>query len=264
MTLLAERATRTTFEAQCGPRVSYVMATKNRPKELATALEHAKTYLKATDELIVISGSAESADDEIVRAAGGVAVYVREPDQNPAHATNKGVLLASGVYVKLVPDDDIFHSEGLETVYAAMDADPSLGVLVGGGTKVRQNPPATAICCVPDGVGYCESIDAFFQYGATGVGTVYRRSVFALAGLFAPIWLLADFEHVIRCFKSGVKVRACRANTFLHPVYPYSTLEKDKPRVNTEAGELKRIYGASAYIEPGLRITDPVWDGKVV
>ena len=264
MTLTATRAPDATFAGQCGPRVSYVMATKNRPKELATALEHAKTYLKPQDELIVVSGSDDPAEEEIVRSAGHVAIYVRESDQNCTHATNKGVLLASGVYVKLVPDDDTFFSEGLETVYAAMDADPSLGVLVGGGTKVRQKPLATAICCVPDGVRYGEAVDAFFQYGASGVGTVYRRSVFALAGLFAPIWLLADFEHVIRCFQSGVKVRACRANVFNHPVYPYSTLEKDKARVNKEAGELKRIYGASAYIEPGLRITNPVWDGKVV
>ena len=40
--------------------------------------------------------------------------FVSEEDISEGHAVNKGVLLASGKYIKLLTDDDYFYREAIE------------------------------------------------------------------------------------------------------------------------------------------------------
>ena len=116
------------------PRISYVLATKNRAGFLRKALERVRQWIQPQDELIVVDGGSTDDTRAVVNAhASLVTRFISEPDRGEAHAFNKGVLIAHGEYVKFLTDDDQLFAEGLRQAAGVLERSPEIDVLICGG-----------------------------------------------------------------------------------------------------------------------------------
>src|SRR6266852_5744847 len=96
------------------PLVSVVIPTHNRPQLLAEAIASVRAQTFTDYEIIVVSNG-ESAD---MRHASGMAAagcqYFELPRGNASAARNFGIAHATGEWIALLDDDDLWLPEKLE------------------------------------------------------------------------------------------------------------------------------------------------------
>lgn len=231
------------FDAYNTKRISYILTTKNRADCLAEVLPLIRDVMSPEDELIIIDGGSTDHTQEVIgRFKDTVNIFLSEPDINAGHASNKGVLLAHGKYIKQLADDDnLAFREGIEKMYEVFEQHPEIDVLVGGGTWKGKNGKQVAFW-LPPGTHYGSKPEDVFLYGACGGGLMIRRNTFAKIGLFSPYFLAGDFEFLIRCFAKGINVKFCRVNVFSHTAYDWSITTQRKRETNAEKIMLARQY----------------------
>ncbi|GJG85308.1 hypothetical protein tb265_04890 [Gemmatimonadetes bacterium T265] len=102
------------------PRVSVILATRDRPRLLAVALRCYAEQRYAERELIVVDdGEQFPAHGDQVRAAGGRLVRV-DPDTPLGEKLNAAVREARGTFCQKVDDDDWYGPRFLATMVAAL------------------------------------------------------------------------------------------------------------------------------------------------
>jgi glycosyltransferase involved in cell wall biosynthesis len=213
------------FDTYSPKRVTYILATKNRASQLSTTLDAIRQYITPMDELIVVDGLSNDGTRAVIeRNSDIVNKFISEPDQNAAHAFNKGLMLAQGRYIKAGSDDDILHAEGMEQAVNVMDQHPEVDVLVCGGTKQILDDPIFEVW-LPPGINYGKSTEDVFRYGGAGVGFVIRRNSLPLIGL-VPSTLAADLAFLLEAIDRGAIVRFCRINLYHHPIHKDSYIIK--------------------------------------
>lgn len=217
-----------TFDNYMTKRVSYILTTKNRVDRLADVLSSVHRLVGPEDELIIVDGGSRDATDEVTaRFREIIDVFVSEHDLSPAHALNKGMLLAHGRFIRQLTDDDVTHPEGMAQAIRVMEEHPEIDLLLCGGTKERNG--AVWEMYVPPGVNYGKRPEDVFSYpGGAGVGHIIRRSAAARIGLLDPHNINADAAYVAAAIHSGATVKFCRINLFHHPIYEHSAIIKNK------------------------------------
>ncbi len=179
-----------------------------------------KDFIKADDELIIIDGNSADATREVAEKFRDIIdVFISEPDNSPAHALNKGILLAQGKYVHQLADDDITYSDAMDRAISVLEAHPEADLLVCGGSKGKYG-----FFYVEPDTNYGKSPDDAIRYGACGAGFIMRRSAFAKGGLHPTGWA-ADAELVAEWIAKGCGVRFCRINLFYHKIYKHSVVK---------------------------------------
>ncbi len=231
----------TTFEKTSPKRVSFIVTTRDRADYLKATLERLRSLRHPEDEVIVVDGfSKDHTADIVARNADLIDVFVSEPDLSGAHALNKGILIASGKYVKQLPDDDIIYPEAMEQAVGVLDEHPYVDLLVCGGTRVigeRESP-----VYLPPGYNYGKSVSDVFNYGACGTGFIFRRSCFALIGLLHPTDMIADQEIVLRAISRGACVKFCRINLFHHRIFEHSVTVSQRVAWDEDRKNLIKLY----------------------
>ncbi|MBI2011705.1 glycosyltransferase [Candidatus Daviesbacteria bacterium] len=225
-------------------RISFLLATKNRAKFLEKALKNHQKLLKENDELILIDGG--SSDDTIKVAkkfSKIISVFISEADISEGHAFNKGILLSSGKYIKILSDDDIFFSQAIENAYTIMEKNPDIDVLLCGGVKLRGKDLSFAYA--PPGVDYGKKVSDVFKYGGCGLGLLIRKKSFALTGLFNPYSFSLDNDYITQAINSGANVKFCRIKMFHHFLEDHSGSIKQGERLRKDIARIKNRYNYS-------------------
>ncbi len=238
---------KTTFDAYARKRVSFVLVTKNRGKNLDETLARSKALIRPQDELVIVDGGSQDETAAVIEKYRDlVDVFVTEPDMHAMHAHNKAILLASGTYVRLLTDNDIFHPEGIETAVRVMEENPEIDLLLCGGVKEYRGRKRPVY--VPPGADYGKKPeDAFIYRGAdTGVGHFIRRSAFAKAGLIG-VTVNADKEFVLRCIASGCTVRFARINSYHHILSDDSLVLRSGARHRADTVRLAKMYCSPSF-----------------
>src|SRR5438105_2484462 len=115
--------------------VSYILATRNRAKFLEKVIKDTKKIIEENDEFIIIDGNSTDETKNIVnKYASSINLFISEPDINQIHATNKGLLSASGKYIKILTDDDLVYPSAMKKAIKVMDKNPEIDILICGGT----------------------------------------------------------------------------------------------------------------------------------
>ena len=111
-------------------KISYILTTKNRAAQLELALKRYEKIIKEDDELIIIDGGSTDDTESVINKFSKIIDYfISEPDQNANEATNKGLLVANGKYIKQIADDDIYFKEGLEKPYEIMEKNQDIDMI---------------------------------------------------------------------------------------------------------------------------------------
>lgn len=249
-----------TFDACCAKRISYILPTKDRPDFLHAALERAKNLLTPNDELLVIDGgSGPDVFAVLEEYRDIIRVVISEPDAGPAHAINKGILIARGKYIRHISDDDITYPEGMEQVIGVMESHAEVDIVVCGG--IKQFGKKKTISYVPTGVHYGSHPEDAFRYGSCGTGFVIRRSAFARSGFF-PIGAAADSEFIARAIYEGVVVRFCRTLLYYHPIYEHSFIVAKRKEHKKDIDRIIRRY-CSRLFYYSYRVHGAFWENSI-
>jgi len=222
-----------------GIRVSYILATKNRAGWLDRSFANAQQLKTDQDELIVVDGNSRDDAREIIDSyKSTIDKLIIEDDKNIAHALNKGILAASGRYVKQLEDDDLIEPSEMERAVNYMEEHPEIDLLVCGG--VKQEGPNKVITQAPETYG--SNTEDVFKYGACGTGFVHRRDSFAKFGLINTDYVAIDREFVLRVIDQGGVVRFFPGKHYLHGVHPESTSITGIERWKSDNKKLMKKY----------------------
>jgi glycosyltransferase involved in cell wall biosynthesis len=194
-------------------RVSAIIPTYNRRREISRALASALRQTERLHEIIVVDdGSTDDTWQDVSALARQTAapriVLHRQSNVGPSAARNAGTRLASGDFIAFLDSDDTWHEEKTARQLALFEADPGLA-LVGCVPQGMDVLPRKTV--VPIGIDRL----LFRNYFLTP-GVIVRREVLAAAGGFAEdmrrcedyeLWLRIASRH--RCALRNEVLMVC-------------------------------------------------------
>jgi glycosyltransferase involved in cell wall biosynthesis len=114
--------------------LSYIITTRNKLPYLQEAMTRLIAHIQYDEEIIVIDGLSTDGSAEYLNdlyKKGYIQQFLSEPDVCQAHGTNKGLLMAKGVIVKIITDDDAFYYPGIQKCKEFLLKHPEIDVLNG-------------------------------------------------------------------------------------------------------------------------------------
>jgi glycosyltransferase involved in cell wall biosynthesis len=207
-------------------RVSYLLTTRNRADCLRRALENVREFLEPQDELIVIDAASTDETRQVVEASGLATIFESSPDRGEAHGFNKGILQASGRWIKLLTDDDLFYPDAMRHAIRVLEENPQLDALLCGGEKIDILPDGTerfrCYARLPEGVRIGPDGEAILRWANCGLGLWLRRESIAWMGLLDASFLAVDSEYMARLIRLGADFRYLDVNLYRHRVHAES------------------------------------------
>lgn len=229
------------FDSKSAKRISFILATKNRARFLEKSLKLHRELIGPKDELIIIDGNSHDDTAAVVSEFSDIVdIFVCEDDISEGDATNKGVLLARGKYIKLLTDDDVFYKDAVEKAYKIMEKNPDIDVLLCGGVKKRGEE--IGYVWVPKGVVYGGRVANVFKYGGCGLGLLVRRGIFSKIGLFNPQAVAMDVDFLAKAIHLGARVKFCRLNMYLHKIEEHSAVASYNEKLLLDFERIKKQY----------------------
>jgi len=234
------------------PRVSYILVTKNRPEQAENFIPNLRELKTPDSEVIVVDATDPPYSAKIFD--GLADVIVTGPDTGDAHGFNRGVMVASGEFIKPLNDDDYYVPEGVHQAIDIMDKSGVDAMQCGGRRWFDEStwggkgaPGGNQYDCLPEGSEFGLDPRDVLRYGATGVGHFFRRSAFSLIGLGDTQSAFWDLEIMLRAIARGANVKYCRLYTYEHPITAQSSLG-NKEKMEACQRDLQALSAKYRYI----------------
>lgn len=112
--------------------ISVIIPCFNAERWLSQAIKSALEQTLAPAEVIVVDDGSTDASAEVAQSFGTRVTYVRQTNQGPCAARNRGLNLASGPLIQYMDADDLLHSRRLEILVTAWQAVPDAQFSAGG------------------------------------------------------------------------------------------------------------------------------------
>lgn len=180
----------------CIDRVSVVILTHNRARELQRTLEHMLT-LPHPPQIVVVDNASADATAAMVKARFPQVRLLSLGRNAGAAARNLGVQAVDTEYVAFCDDDTWWQSGALEQAVAILDAHPDVAVLCARilvGPEEREDPACTEMAASPlPGKGLPGPALLGFMAGAS----VMRRSAFLQAGGYEARFFIGGEEALL-------------------------------------------------------------------
>ncbi len=161
------------------PAVSVIVVTLNNTALLRNCLASLFAQTWPSVEVIVVdNGSTEDIRGMVSAEFPLVKLLRFEENLGFAEGNNRGIAVASGVYVALINNDAVAAPEWLEQLVAAAEADPGAGSVAS--VIIDGNDPA-----IFDSCGMGAALDGMARQAAKGapvLGAAYPRSVLMPSG----------------------------------------------------------------------------------
>ena len=111
------------------PKVSVIIATRNRPHYICEALDSVLAQTYQSVEIIVVDGSSTDETHTLLNSYEDKVRYFYQEAQGLSAALNFGIEKSSGQYLAFLFDDDILLPEMLEVQVAHLEAHPEVGMV---------------------------------------------------------------------------------------------------------------------------------------
>lgn len=207
-------------QATC--KVSYVVATKDRPEALDKMLTNVRMFIRPQDEVVIWEGGDPEKTRPIVQKHGDIVkVWQHGRDHGSAEGFNRAILLSSGEIIVNLNDDDYFFPEGVKRAVEVMESDPAIDALVCGGVCSREDPTTPdgfqnyKYQRVPEGQSF-ENNWRLIMHECSAGFLLVRRLVHIRLGIYNTIDKANDTEFMSRLVRSGVNFRYLDVKYFRH------------------------------------------------
>jgi glycosyltransferase involved in cell wall biosynthesis len=189
------------------PRVSVIVATRDRPDGLARAL--ASIHAQRFREFEVIVADDSSADVSAVRQhAGPLVSVIRIPQQcGAAAARNRGIEHARGEILAFLDDDDVWHPSYLTVQVTQLDTYPRADLCTTGHVEVDPSgrvaaPDLRPVYSYPDPLMHMLAECPIHTLSVVA----FRRACFDRVGLFdESLAVVHDLEWYLRLLAPGAE-----------------------------------------------------------
>jgi len=182
-------------------KLSYIISTYNRLTFLQITLAKLLENVDQFDEIVIVDGNSNDGTKEYLQKLfddGRIHQYVSEPDRNQAHGWNKGMLLAKGLIIKKIIDDDVFDYNSIRKCKDYMLSNPDVDLVI-------SNDLSTSIFN-PKGINKNSRLNQFnnwvngksksFTFG--DVHMLIRKSSLSFLGLYNTSYMMMDWEYALR------------------------------------------------------------------
>ena len=115
-------------------KLSYVLTTRNKLPFLTIGLNRLIQNLQSDEEIIVVDADSNDGTVDFLKnlyKEGKIHQFVSESDHGEGHGFNKGVLLANGILIKIITDDDFFNYKAIQECKTIMLDNKNLDVMIG-------------------------------------------------------------------------------------------------------------------------------------
>ena len=196
-------------------RVSFVFSTKDRLENIEKVLLTLKNFITESDELVVINGGNTCFLNKLNKYKFQHLKYIHEKDFSDVHAWNKGFLLAEGLIIRIICDDDEYHIKNHEHAFSLLQKNKDLDFIFCGGVKKNTLNNVQSLINLPKNYNYGNSVKDIALFTASGTGHVFKRSVFSKVGLWeSPV---PDLSFLLKCIiNKNVNVKFLSLNCFTH------------------------------------------------
>ncbi|MDB5132563.1 MAG: hypothetical protein JWR02_2312 [Mucilaginibacter sp.] len=225
--------------------LSFIIATRNRLSFLTITLEKLISELQPDEEIVVVDGNSADGSKAYLQQLfeeGKIHQFISEPDKNQAHAWNKAMLMAKGIIIKKIIDDDVFCYKAIRKCKDFMLANPAVDVIIsndlgsdlGDYKKVRENSR------LPQFEKWKNGINPSFTFG--DVHMLVRRSSLAYIGLYNLSYIMMDWEYSLRISYLQAHIVYYTGYNALSVAHSQSISSLKNTRLITEQGKRGCIF----------------------
>jgi glycosyltransferase involved in cell wall biosynthesis len=180
-------------------KVSVIIPSYNGAHWIGEAIDSVLDQTHRDTEIIVVSDGSTDETPSVLARYGGRVIHIPQQNGGPAVARNTGIRAATGEYIALLDDDDLWLPDKLEAQLAVLEGDREIGVVfsdyapfgepAGYARGLERGPVLRHIPRLPIGPGayklpesiFTELLQDLFSWTST---LVVRRDCFDRAGLY--------------------------------------------------------------------------------
>lgn len=223
--------------------LSYVIATKNKVHFLKEVLKRIIAVRQVDEEIIVVDGFSTDGTSQYLKKLydeGKIQQFISEKDVGESHATNKGFLLAQGILIKVITDDDAFYYPNIQKMKEYMLEHPDVDMMGAEGTATYMDGSIGEISNNWKEYAMWKKNKRAFSF--CGLGLLIRKKSLAITGLFDTSSVRADMEFTFRASSKIINMAWFAGPTFIRLLNPSSNSFKKYLRVNLEGIALEHMY----------------------
>jgi len=181
--------------------LSYIIATRNRLPFLKITLEKILAEIQADEEIVVVDGDSTDGSKEYLQQLyleQKIHQYISEPDHNQAHGWNKGMLMAKGIIIKKLIDDDVHHIDSIRKCRDFMLANPQIDVCISNHLQSHLTQPGQISITgrLPNYHDWRAGKVRSFTF--SDVTLLLRKASVSYLGLYDTQFKMMDWEYALR------------------------------------------------------------------
>lgn len=182
--------------------LSYIITTKNRLSLLKVLFSRLFSELGPNDEIIVVDANSSDGSKEFLAdlyARNKIHNFISEPDKSQAEGWNKAMLLAKGVLIKKIIDDDVFDFKAIKRCAAYMLANQHTDILISNCLQANLSNPKEIkeASRLNEYLSWKEKKTESFTF--SDVSLMIRRNSLSKLGLYDTQFRMMDWEYALRC-----------------------------------------------------------------
>jgi len=224
--------------------LSYIITTRNKLPYLKSTLGELIKNKKEDEEIVVADGASTDGTKEYLESLFSqkkIDTYVSEPDASEAHGFNKCMLMANGILIKLITDDDAIYYPAVGSCKNFMLEYPEIDILGTNGGFLKQNTKED-----PRIFDYSNEqknwIKDHTPFAACGLGLMVRRRSIPLIGLLDPAFRKSDGEFLLRVTSGKANIAWYSGYAFVNISNPKSTSIVHMKQIESETERMNKFY----------------------
>ena len=161
------------------------------------------------EEIVVVDGNSTDGAKEYLQklfSEGKIHQFVSEPDINQAHGWNKALLMAQGVFIKKIIDDDVFCYKAIRACKDYMLLHPVVDVVISNdlSSSLNNYKVIHQHSRLPQFEKWKNGLMPSFTF--RDVNILIRKSALAYIGLYNTSFIMMDWEYSLRIsyMKAGI------------------------------------------------------------
>ena len=229
--------------------LSYLLTTRNKLPFLTYGLNRLINNLKSDEEIIVVDAGSNDGTVDFLKnlyKEGKIHQFISESDNGEGHGYNKSILLANGILLKLISDDDFFNFKGIQECKKIMLENNYIDVMIGNTYNTQLDDFDQIYCETEVEDNFKNYVKTGKVFPFTGLSLMIRKNSIAFTGLFLSNITCVDTEFSLRLTSLGANIGWTNAAIAIRIGNPQSNLHTtSKEKIAVEFDRFQYIYNSN-------------------